>query len=164
MITLVWRRRSPGAEPSRAAPIVVAPGLIRSGLIVAVLALAACGTDTTTSPISGIDASSRTQPASASPAGTEESAPSSGAATAQSASWPDCRVIWVPGDRLPRRYRGCLDGATSVPAQVRNCSSGGRLVIYGNRFYAALGGPINQVPGQLATDQDFQQVSTACAG
>ena len=53
-----------------------------------------------------------------------------------------CRTVWVVGERLPRRYQGCMEGARVVAAEGRPCVTGHDLVVYRNRFYAQATGKI----------------------
>ncbi|MGL5808734.1 MAG: hypothetical protein ACRCYQ_02175 [Nocardioides sp.] len=77
-------------------------------------------------------------------------------------SWPSCERIWVAGNRLPQEYAGCLDDRTPIPADLVNCSQGGLLVTYDDRFYALTGGPVNQVSARLAEDRQFTNARAAC--
>lgn len=77
--------------------------------------------------------------------------------------FPDaCEDIWVDGQTLPARYRGCTgaDGA-GVKADKYHCSYGMPIVVYGGRFYAVAGKMINEVE-DLASSSSFRQALRAC--
>jgi hypothetical protein len=74
---------------------------------------------------------------------------------------PACADIWVDGQELPRRYAGCTEDGETVKADKTSCSSGQVLVTYGDRFYAVLGGPVNETDG-LSDDKDYRQAERSC--
>lgn len=78
-----------------------------------------------------------------------------------SAGEPACSDVWIDGEELPQGYSGCTDDGEMVKADKTNCSSGQVLVIYADRFYAVLGGPVNETDG-LAQDEDYRQAELSC--
>ncbi len=85
----------------------------------------------------------------------------SDAADAGGSGQPDCDEIWVDGQQLPQRYAGCLEGEETVKAEKQRCSSGQVLVTYDDRFYAVLGGPVNETDG-LSDNKDYRQAESSC--
>lgn len=75
--------------------------------------------------------------------------------------WPACAEVWVADSDLARGYRGCVEAGTAVPAEKQTCSSGQVLVTHDDRFYAVLGGPVNETDG-LAEDADYGRARAAC--
>lgn len=110
--------------------------------------LAACGDD---EPTTASDPS----------AGAEESSEPTEAETTEAPDWPSCADVWVDEATLPQGYKGCLDGDTAVKADRQGCSSGQVLVIYDDRFYAVLGGPVNETEG-LAQDSHYRSAKQSC--
>lgn len=109
------------------------------------VALAACG---------GSEEGSAEDPAASTSADASTDAGSSGGK-------PACSDVWIDGQELPQRYSGCTDDGEMVKADRTNCSSGQVLVVYADRFYAVLGGPVNETDG-LAQDQDYRQAELSC--
>lgn len=75
--------------------------------------------------------------------------------------WPSCDEVWVAETTLPQGYKGCLDGDTPVKADRQACSSGQVIVIYDDRFYAVLGGPVNETEG-LKQDPHYRSARQSC--
>ncbi|GAB2444605.1 hypothetical protein GCM10027062_25740 [Nocardioides hungaricus] len=87
------------------------------------------------------------------PAGTDPS----------SADGPACDTVWQADQALPRAYRGCVDASGAlVPRDVLGCSSGQRLVSYGDRYYAVLGGTIREGSSPLADDPEYRAAVRSC--
>lgn len=100
-----------------------------------------------------------------SPSPTEsESAPTE-PATESSSPAPDplpaCADVWVGGQKLPAKYKGCESDAGPVKAKKYPCSFGSSIVTFDDRFYAQLGRPINEVDSLKSSDQ-FQAALKAC--
>lgn len=98
-------------------------------------------------------------------AGTDASktpdAPSTSESTA--ADGPACETVWQVDETLPRTYRGCVDGTgTLVPRDALGCSSGQRMVMHDDRFWAVLGGTIHEASTTLADDPDFRADVRSC--
>ena len=111
----------------------------------AVLALAGCGDEEATPRAA--DPSSSASP-SASPSA------SNGA--------PDCTVIWKGGGELPRSYDGCNSDAGFVASDKLGCSSGQRMVRYGDHFYAVPGGTIHETESPLEDDRGYRVAVASC--
>lgn len=94
-------------------------------------------------------------------AGPEESSTPTEGETADLPDWPSCAEVWVDGADLAQGYKGCLDGGAAVKADRQACSSGQVLVTYDDRFYAVLGGPVNETDG-LAQDSHFRSAKQSC--
>jgi hypothetical protein len=61
---------------------------------------------------------------------------------------PECKDIWVDGNRLPRDYEGCLaEGGDLVMSSLLACVDGSKLTTHENQFFARLGGRIAAGPG-----------------
>lgn len=85
-----------------------------------------------------------------------------------------CAEVWVADETLPRPYDGCWDvdpGADVDPeaepdswvaAESFRCSSGQRIVIHDDSFYAVPGQKITQVGGSLADDSEWARVLEVC--
>jgi len=88
----------------------------------------------------------------------------SGSPTADPADLPTCGGVWVAGQTLPARYAGCRQGDTAVPADSRECAFGKPLIIYGDRFYAVPGGPVNPTDGPVRQAPAYQEALRSCSG
>ncbi len=111
----------------------------------AVTSLAACGDETTdTSASSGAASSSDSE------------------SPTETVRQPLCADVWVPGQDVPEEYEGCSDDSGWVPADEFLCDSGQLLVTYGDRFYAATGARVNEVPGSLADSKPYQKARSRC--
>lgn len=111
--------------------------------------LAACGDD---EPTTASDPSAESEEGSSEPTEGE---------TGELPAWPSCAEVWVAEATLPQGYQGCLDGDTAVKADRQACSSGQVLVIYADRFYAVVGGPVNETEG-LAQDSHYRSAKQSC--
>lgn len=110
------------------------PGLV---LLVG-CALAACGSD------DGVVAASDESPSSAPSAEASTSPGPDSGGTNVPTDAPACADVWEAGAKLPRTYAGCVEGEGYAKRDVLECSSGQRIVRYGDEFWAALGGTIKQ--------------------
>lgn len=116
---------------------------------VAVLSLAACG---------GQDADSADDPPE-----TSSSAESPSGDPAPPGT-PDCTEVWQEGETIPRGYQGCADETGAfVERDVLGCSSGQRMVRYGDRFWGVLGGTVNEADGSLDDDRDYKASMRNCS-
>jgi hypothetical protein len=108
--------------------------------------LAGCGEETTT--------------------GTAEETPSPAASSAEpdatAADLPACGEVWVEGETLPKKYRGCLEGGEVVKPDAVFCEFGKRLVTYGDRFWAVDNGPVQETAGPLQDDRGYQRALSSC--
>jgi hypothetical protein len=114
-----------------------------AAVAVALVALTGCGEDTR-----GQDAEGASSPASPSPSA------SNGA--------PDCADVWRDGEELPRAYAGCNSDEGFVAAEKLGCSSGQRMVSYGDHFYAVLGGTIHGTESPLEDDRGYRDAVASC--
>jgi hypothetical protein len=112
---------------------------------VAAVSLAGCGEEGPTPRAA--DSSSSSSP-SATPS------PSSGA--------PDCARIWKGGGELPRAYDGCNSEEGFVASDTLGCSSGQRMVRYGDHFYAVPGGTIHETESPLGDDRGYRVAVASC--
>ncbi len=127
----------------------------------AVLLLASCGQQ---------DAGSSAQEAPKTPASSSSSpSPSPKAEKTEKEEkvppgTPDCSQVWEQGSTIPRTYQGCADKAGSyVERDTLACSSGQRVVRYGDRFWGVLGGTINEANGSLDDDHDYKVSMRNCS-
>ena len=109
----------------------------------AVLTLAGCGDE---------GATPRADSSSAKPSASPSA--SSGA--------PDCAGVWKGGDELPRSYDGCNSDAGFVASDTLGCSSGQRMVRYGDHFYAVPGGTIHETESSLEDDRGYRVAVKSC--
>ena len=75
--------------------------------------------------------------------------------------FPVCSELWTAGATLPDPYEGCEDESGFVEPESYNCSSGQVIVTFADRYYAALGGPVND-GGTLSTSEEFEEVLAEC--
>ena len=124
----------------------------------ALLLVALCAFGCGTSGSAGSDAAGTdTSSTPASPATTDSTAES------PTADGPACEIVWQVDATLPRTYRGCVDGSGAlVPRDVLGCSSGQRLVMHDDRFWAVPGGTIHEASTTLADDPDFRTAVRSC--
>ena len=108
---------------------------------VALLALSGCGEDT---------------------AGQEAEGASSPASPSASNGAPDCDDVWRDGEELPGSYAGCNSDEGFVAAEKLGCSSGQRMVSYGDHFYAVLGGTIHGTESSLEDDRGYRDAVASC--
>jgi hypothetical protein len=111
--------------------------------------------------------SEATDPVGADP--TSESTPTPSEPTSEATDsppptpdWPECGEVWVADAKLPRFYKGCLDGDQAVKADNLSCSSGQRIVRYANRFFGVAGGTIYQTMGPLNKDKEYLDMVRTC--
>jgi hypothetical protein len=130
-----------------------------AGLLLVVAALGACGTD------DGSGSGDDDARASESPSATSQSkspSKSPSKSTSPPADMPGCADVWRDGAKLPRGYRGCVDGGELVERDVLTCSSGQRMIRYADRFYGVLGGTVHQTAGPLEKDRDYRAAFQSC--
>ena len=115
-------------------------GIRDTAAVFAVLALAGCGEDQAT----------------------PRADPSSSASPSASNGAPDCAVIWRAGGELPRSYDGCNSDAGFVASDKLGCSSGQRMIRYGDHFYAVPGGTIHETESPLEDDRGYRDAVASC--
>lgn len=86
-----------------------------------------------------------------------------GAASTSPAAGPDCSEVWS-GETLPADYEGCVSDGELVEADAQMCASEQVLVTYDDRYYAVLGGPINDMDGPLSESQQYRKAARSCGG
>lgn len=118
--------------------------LLAAGLL---LGVSACGDDTGDG---GADST-----------GSASESPSASASTASAT--PDCAEVWTAGQTLPTSYKGCMSEGQMVAADRFECSSGQVLVTYGDRYYAVLGGPVNDVGKPLEASRQYRSAWRSCS-
>jgi hypothetical protein len=128
--------------------------LAASGLLaVALSALTACGGDTE-------EAQDPTGPTSSS----EASEPSGSESSDVPADAPACAEVWVAGGKIARTYQGCVDESGAyVERDSVGCSSGQRLIVFGDRFWGVQGGTVYEAEGSLDEDRDYRDATRRCA-
>ena len=75
---------------------------------------------------------------------------------------PDCTAVWQKGGELPRSYDGCNAEAGFVARDTLGCSSGQRIVRYGDHFYAVPGGTIHETESPLEDDRGYRVALASC--
>ena len=120
------------------------------GMAAAILLFPACGED-----------SSTTADDTASSAGESSSSSES---TSPSSDAPACEDVWQDGAKLPKPYRGCLDGDTVDKGHGLLCESGQHLYSYDDRYYAVAGGVITDTGGPLAKSEKYIADAHRCRG
>lgn len=128
---------------------------VSSCLLLALLAapgMTACGGQTEDAADDANRAASSSSPSD--PAGTSESAPPGS---------PACADVWAEGAPLPRSYQGCTEETGGyVKRDVLGCSSGQRMVSYGDLYYGVLGGTIHEASTPLDRDRDYRAAVRSC--
>ncbi len=80
-----------------------------------------------------------------------------GGATVSSA----CTDVWIAGQELPDEYEGCTRPDGDLEAAVTyECTNGGELVGYDDRFYVVRPGKIAEIKGD--DDQAYAAAFDAC--
>ena len=139
--------------------------LLATGVL-AISVLAGCGDDGDGEALDpgASDTSGATSDApSPSPTESDQTseAPVTESATVTPDPLPACSDIWVGGQKLPAKYKGCEGDAGPVKAKKYPCSFGSSIVTFDDRFYAQLGRPINEVDS-LKSSNAFQSALRAC--
>lgn len=115
-------------------------------MVAALLSLSACGDDT--APEATAD---------------ETSAPPT---PAESSSAPvdgtPCESVWVEGSDLPKDYAGCVADGALVEPEILDCSSGQRIVLYDDHYWALRGHIIGYAPDGLDNDKKYARVLYSC--
>jgi hypothetical protein len=75
---------------------------------------------------------------------------------------PDCTAVWQGGSELPRSYDGCNSDEGFVATDTLGCSSGQRMVRYGDHFYAVPGGTIQETESPLEDDRGYRVAVASC--
>ncbi len=130
--------------------------LAASGLLaVALSALTACGDTTDQAQDPGQDPSSTSG---------EASEPTESESSDVPADAPACDQVWADGGKIARTYRGCVDESGAyVERDSVGCSSGQRLVVFGDRFWGVQGGTVYEADGSLDQDRDYRDATRRCA-
>jgi hypothetical protein len=105
--------------------------------------------------------SSETSTETTSPTPTESSEPPEETPSVTPDPLPACADVWVGGQKLPAKYKGCESMSGPVKAKKYPCSFGSSIVTFDDRFYAQLGRPINEVDS-LKSSNAFQSALKAC--
>jgi hypothetical protein len=74
----------------------------------------------------------------------------------------DCAAIWKDGGDIPRAYKGCSSDEGFVAADSLGCSSGQRMVRYGDHFYGVAGGTIHETESSLEDDRGYRVAVASC--
>ncbi|HNJ77750.1 MAG TPA: hypothetical protein PKX56_00230 [Marmoricola sp.] len=89
-------------------------------------------------------------------------APESSAPT-NALNLPECDSVWVTGQVLPEDFQGCAVAGVFVEPEIMYCESGQSLATYQNRYYAALGQVINEVPN-VRKSPVWRKMLRTCTG
>jgi hypothetical protein len=136
-------------------------------LVVPLALLSACGGDSDSTAADPADSASATTSASDTPSESPSDTPSESATDSATASpvppdWPACDSVWTKGGKIPKQYKGCLDGSDEVPADNLACSSGQRIVRYQDTFFGVAGGTIYKSAGPLNKDKQYLEMVGRC--
>ena len=94
----------------------------------------------------------------------DDSGPSSGSASPSATpDGPECSEVWS-GESLPKDYDGCVRDSEIVEPDKRSCASGQVIVTFDDRYYAVLGGPVNDVGAPLEDSAQYRRASRSCGG
>lgn len=115
--------------------------------VAALLVLSACGNDTGTPEANADDTSAPSSPTDSS------STPVDGSS---------CESVWVEGSDLPQDYDGCVTDGTMVEPQILECSSGQRIVLYDDHYWALRGQRIGYAVDGLENDEKYKRVLYSC--
>jgi hypothetical protein len=74
----------------------------------------------------------------------------------------DCAAVWQDGGDLPRSYDGCNSDEGFVAPDTLGCSSGQRMVRYGDHFYGVFGGTIHETESSLGDDRGYRVAVASC--
>lgn len=132
-------------------------GLLTTGVLA--VALTGCGDDATSEA-----ADPRATPASDTSTATVPDAPATTKTPKPKPVLPDCADVWVEGNVLPKKYRGCEDAKGKVSKSVRGCSIGSKLGQYGDQYYAILGRDIVRALPSRNENQDYLDLLETCTG
>ena len=124
-----------------------------AALAFAALALTGCGEDGNTRATG--ESSSSSSPSASNKASNKASNEASKGA-------PDCTAVWQDKGELPRSYDGCNSDEGFVASDTLGCSSGQRMVRYGDHFYAVLGGMIHGTESLLEDDRGYREAVASC--
>lgn len=120
--------------------------------------LSACGGDSSSTATDPATQSASSTPPTSTP--TDSVTPS--ATGSPLPAWPACSDVWQADGKIPLAYKGCLDGADSVPADNLSCSSGQRIVRYADSFFGVAGGKIYHSSGPLNKDKQYLKMVRVC--
>lgn len=79
---------------------------------------------------------------------------------------PRCSDVWKAGETISEDYDGCLDDTQHLVAAVKdNCKDGSELTTYDDRYWAVLGGEVQDTgsAGGTDTDQGYADAQASCA-
>jgi hypothetical protein len=72
--------------------------------------------------------------------------------------------VWQTGHKLPAGYHGCVADGQVVAVDGLGCSSGQRMVRYGDHWYAVRGGAIHHAAKTLNSDKQYFAMISRCRG
>lgn len=120
--------------------------VVRTGAVVGLLALGACGSDTAEEPAATVGSSPTAQ--------TSDDAGADGL--------PACDDVWQTGETLPAGYAGCVQDGATVEVDALACSSGQKFVTFEESHYAVVGGLVREVEGEIDTDRAYRKAVRSC--
>lgn len=126
------------------------------GMAAAILLFPACGEDSSTTADDPARSTGTPDSSTSSPA------PSDSTSSASDA--PACADVWQAGAKLPKPYRGCLDGDRVDRGHGLPCSSGQHLYSYDDHYYAVAGGVITDTGGPLNKSKKYLADAHRCLG
>jgi hypothetical protein len=92
---------------------------------------------------------------------TDTPAPDESSSPTNEWNLPECSTVWITGQVLPEEFMGCAENGQFVEPDIMYCESGQSLATYQNRYYAALGQVINEVPN-VRKSRVWRKMLRAC--
>jgi hypothetical protein len=76
---------------------------------------------------------------------------------------PSCSEVWRTGETLPQDYDGCvIEGNEIKVFSPTECPSGKQHATYEDRWYAVLGGEIQESDGSIFSDKGYTRFRETC--
>jgi hypothetical protein len=78
-------------------------------------------------------------------------------------SLPSCSDVWQTGETLPEDYDGCVIEGNEVKVfSPTECPSGTQHATYEDRWYAVLGGEIQESKASIYSDKGYARFRETC--
>jgi len=87
---------------------------------------------------------------------------SAGASSDAAGDLPACTEVWQEGADLPKDYKGCAVDGEAVEVERLPCSSGQRVYLYDDHFWAVRGHVISFAEDGLSEDTKYQEMLFSC--
>ena len=82
--------------------------------------------------------------------------------TVPSSDLPACSDVWQEGADLPKKYKGCSVDGEAVETERVSCSSGQRIYLYDDHYWAVRGHVISFAEDGLTEDAKYTDVMYSC--